>query len=82
MHLSVGFGAGAGFGPPFALLGTPFASCGPLTCPLPDGGAAPLPFVAAVDCCASVDVTVVLDTACLEPLDLLPLEDPGNSNFY
>jgi hypothetical protein len=44
---------------------------------LPDGAVFPFPFIAAVDCCASVDVTVVLDTACLEPLDLLPLEDPG-----
>lgn len=78
MHFKVGLGAAAGLGPVFGtpltsgippgsrfpLVGTPF--------PFPTAGAILLLF----DCCASVDVTVVLDT-CREPDDRRPLDEPA-----
>lgn len=45
--------------------------------PLPLGVEAPPGTPDWLDCCASVDVTVVLDT-CREPEDLRPLDDPGS----
>lgn len=47
----------------------------PLEPPLPFGVDAPPGTPDWFDCCASVDVTVVLDT-CREPDDRRPLEDP------
>lgn len=79
VHFNVGLGA-AGLGP---VLGTP------LTSGIPPGGRFPLvgtpfpfpfPMAGAIlllfDCCASVDVTVVLET-CLEPEDRRPLDEPA-----
>ena len=78
VHFNVGLGAAVGFGP---VLGTP------LTSGIPPGGrfpfvGTPFPFPIAgailllFDCCASVDVTVVLDT-CREPEDRRPLDEPA-----
>ncbi len=66
VHFNVGFGAGVGPAAPVA--GT-----------MPSGGG-PFPILTAIpgwDCCASVDVTVVLDT-CREPDERRPLDEPGN----
>lgn len=65
VHFNVGFGAGAG--PVEPVVGT-----------IPSGGNGPLPMFTDMpdwDCCASVDVTVVLDT-CLEPDERRPLDEP------
>lgn len=68
VHLRVGFGAGAG--PVVPDVGT-----------MPSGGNGPLPIFTdrpdCWDCCASVDVTVVLET-CRDPDDRRPLDDPAN----
>lgn len=65
VHFNVGFGAGVG--PAAPVVGT-----------IPSGGG-PFPILTAIpgwDCCASVDVTVVLDT-CREPDERRPLDEPG-----
>ena len=81
VHFSVGLGAAAGFGPTF---GTPLTSGIPpggklpfvgTPLPLPIGGAILL-LLLLFDCCASVEVTVVLET-CRDPDDLLPLDEPA-----
>lgn len=65
VHFNVGFGAGVG-------------PAAPVVGAIPSGGG-PFPILTAIpgwDCCASVDVTVVLDT-CREPDERRPLDEPG-----
>lgn len=66
VHFSVGFGAGAAGAGATDVGIPPSDTVGPPTLATP-------PFALAW---ASVDVTVVLET-CLEPDDLLPLEEPA-----
>jgi hypothetical protein len=82
-------GAGAGLGP--ADVGATAPSGIPPPPPIVPGGidpglidplvpGTPPPIPPAFDCCASVDVTVVLDT-CLDPDDRRPLDDPARITY-
>lgn len=81
LHFKVGLTGGAGRGTLFASVACPFtADVLLLTFP---AGAFALLFVVGLllDCdCASVDVTVVLET-CRDPDDLRPLDEPENERW-
>lgn len=82
----MGFGAGVGPAVPVAAVGgTPSTGCGPLigvpadSCVnLPDTSILIPPAPDCECCCASDDVTVVLDT-CREPDERRPLDEPVRS---
>lgn len=78
MHFNVGFGGAAGFGVPLPVAGG-IPSTGNDTFVGVAGLVTGTPIAPAAEfCCASDDVTVVLDT-CLDPDDLLPLVEPNFS---
>lgn len=77
LHFNVGLtgGAGRAAGTLFASTDCPFTADDELLA-FPDGALLTLFVGLLLDCdCASVDVTVVLDT-CREPEDLRPLDEP------
>lgn len=74
-------GAGRAAGTLFASTDCPFTADDELLA-FPDGALLTLFVRLLFDCdCASVDVTVVLDT-CLEPEDLRPLDEPIKSKCF